>query len=276
MRMLRVICGVALLTVCFAPASHADEWTKLTYFTFSAPVDMPGVTLPAGTYRFELADPESGRRVVRVSDKDGLKVRGTFLSIANQKLEPASKPLVMFKEAPAGAPEAIKAWWYPGETYGYEFVYPHDQAMKIAKASHESVLSTNGTAKANTSTSDIARVDENASADEKLKDSSSRTSTTTAKPTTSPESTTADRLAAAQPRATTAAPTTAPKTARPATTTASATTTAPATAGSRTTTRAAGTSGTLPRTASQLPLFALLSALSLAGACALRVARTKA
>jgi hypothetical protein len=272
MRILRVMCGAALLAVCFAPVSHADEWTKLTYFTFSAPVEMPGVTLPAGTYRFELADPESGRRVVRVSDKDGLKVRGTFLSIANQKLEAANKPLVMFKEAPAGAPEAVKAWWYPGESYGYEFVYPHDQAMKIARAAHESVLSTNGTTKADTATSDIARVDQNASSDEKLKDSSTRTQTTTARPTTSPESTTADRLAAAQPRSTTA----------PATTTAGArrtpasTTAATGTSSQTAPNRAAGTSGTLPRTASELPLIALLSALSLAGGLGLRAARTKA
>jgi hypothetical protein len=252
MRMLRVMCGAALLAVCLAPAGHADEWTKLTYFTFSAPVDMPGVTLPAGTYRFELADPESSRRVVRVSAKDGSKVHGIFLSIANQKLEPANKPLVMFKEAPAGAPEAVKAWWYPGETYGFEFVYPHDQAMKIARAAHESVLSTKGTAKTDTATSDIARVDGTTSSDERLKDSSRRTATTTTPATTtSPQSTTADRVAAAQP-----APTTTPS--------------------STTSNRAAGTSGTLPRTASQLPLIALLSALSLAGGFGFRVARTKA
>ncbi len=250
MRMVRVMCGAALLALCIAPAAHADEWTKLTYFTFSAPVDMPGVTLPAGTYRFELADPESGRRVVRVSDKDGLKVRGTFLSIANQRMEPANKPLVMFKEAPAGAPEAVKAWWYPGETYGYEFVYPHDQAMKIARASHESVLSTSGTAKAGTAASDIARVDATMSPDERLKDSSRRTATTTMPaPTTNPGATPADRVAAAQP--------------------------APTTARSTTSNRAVGTSGTLPRTASELPLFALLSALSLVGGLCLRVARSR-
>ena len=63
MRTLRVICGTALLAVCLAPAGHADEWTKLTYFTFSAPVDMPGMTLPAGTYRFELADQVPAKRL---------------------------------------------------------------------------------------------------------------------------------------------------------------------------------------------------------------------
>jgi hypothetical protein len=65
----RVLCGAAILAACLAPAAHADEWTKLTYFTFSAPVEMPGMVLPAGSYKFELADPDATRRVVRISDK---------------------------------------------------------------------------------------------------------------------------------------------------------------------------------------------------------------
>ncbi len=144
MHKVRVLCGAAMLTGCLAPAAHADQWTKLTYFTFSAPVELPGIALPAGTYRFELADPEDGRRAVRVSDKEGGKVRGTFLSLPNERLEPAGKPLVMFKESPAGAPEAVKAWFYPGESTGYEFVYPHDQALKIAKSTHSPVLTADG------------------------------------------------------------------------------------------------------------------------------------
>src|SRR6266508_123806 len=121
MHKLRLLSGVAMLVAFLAPAAHADEWTKLTYFTFSAPVELPGMALPAGTYKFELADPDNSRRVVRVSDKEGGKVHGTFLSIPNQMLEPAAKPLVMFKETPAGAPEVVKAWFYPGESTGYEF-----------------------------------------------------------------------------------------------------------------------------------------------------------
>ena len=144
MHKVRVLCGAAILAACLAPAAHADEWTKLTYFTFSAPVEMPGMVLPAGSYKFELADPDATRRVVRISDKEGGKIHGIFLSIPDQKLEPSDKPIVMFREAPAGAPEAVKAWFYPGETTGYEFVYPHDQALKIAKAMHTSVLTAKG------------------------------------------------------------------------------------------------------------------------------------
>src|SRR6185436_10649376 len=108
------------------------------------PVDLPGMTLPAGTYRFSLADPESGRRVVKVADKDGTKTFGMFISMPNQRMTPSDKPVVMFKESPAGAPAAVQAWFYPGETYGYEFAYPHDQALKIAKATHQPVLAYSG------------------------------------------------------------------------------------------------------------------------------------
>ena len=61
------------------------------------------MVLPAGTYKFELADPDSSRRVVRISEKEGGKIQGIFLSIPDQTLQPSDKPLVMFKEAPAHA-----------------------------------------------------------------------------------------------------------------------------------------------------------------------------
>jgi hypothetical protein len=281
MRMWKVLCGAAIMAVSLIPAAHADEFTKLTYFTFSAPVDMPGMMLPAGTYRFELADPESGRRVIRVSDKDGTKVHGTFLSISNQKMDAADEPLVMFKEAAAGSPQPIKAWWYPGESAGYEFVYPKDQALKIAKANHTSVLSTDGLAKADTASSDIARVSD----DENLKDSTRAAATTTAAETTTAAATTTAPAATtpASTATTTAAATTTAEPVQPAPVTAEPGTPAPVTAapepvgtsGETTSApRAVGTSGSLPRTASPLPLIGLFSLLSLAGGFALRVRRT--
>src|SRR3954454_2038647 len=141
MRTWKLAVGTALLIGGLTPAAMADEFTKLTLLTFSGPVDLPGISLPAGTYRFSLADPESGRRVVKVASQDGTKTYGMFLSMSNQRLTPTNKPVVLFSEAAAGAPPAVKVWFYPGESYGYEFAYPHDQAMKIAKATHEPVLS---------------------------------------------------------------------------------------------------------------------------------------
>ena len=47
----------------------------------------------------------------------------------------------MFKERPAGEAVAVRSWFYDGDRAGYEFVYPKNQAMKIARANHEPVLS---------------------------------------------------------------------------------------------------------------------------------------
>ena len=30
----------------------------------------------------------------------------------------------------AGTPAAIKTWWYPGNSTGYEFIYPRKQALE--------------------------------------------------------------------------------------------------------------------------------------------------
>ena len=305
----RVLCGAAILAACLAPAAQADEWTKLTYFTFSAPVEMPGMVLPAGSYKFELADPDATRRVVRISAKEGGKIHGIFLSIPDQKLEPSDKPIVMFRETPAGAPEAVKAWFYPGETTGYEFVYPHDQALKIAKAVHASVLTAKGEVTGTTLASDTARIDENdrvLSADEQLKNSGQRaattsttTSTTTASTTTaaaaapvtpppSETTTTTTTTTAATTTAAAAAPAPAPMP-TPAPTTAQAVQ-PPATVAPQPQTTPRGTTITeptpvatsgqtesprrsLPKTASPLPLFELLSGLSIAGGFALRALR---
>src|SRR6185295_7111331 len=99
-------------------------------------------------------------------------------------------PVVMFAESPAGAPRAVKVWFYPGETAGYEFVYPHSQALKIAKATHSKVLSMTDTSTATTTdaeriasmkSAEVTRIDENekVSTDADLKESSSSTTTTT-------------------------------------------------------------------------------------------------
>ena len=41
------------------------------YFTFSGPVQLPGVILAAGTYEFEIANPLTSGDIVRVRSRDG-------------------------------------------------------------------------------------------------------------------------------------------------------------------------------------------------------------
>ncbi len=142
MRLLKIaICALALAAFT-APSAHADDWNKKTFLTFSGPVQVPGTTLPAGTYMFKLADLESNRHVVQIFDKDGRQLLATFLTVPDYKLDVPKDNVVMFEERPRGMPQAMKAWWYVGDPTGEEFVYPKSQAWKIAKSTHEPVLST--------------------------------------------------------------------------------------------------------------------------------------
>ena len=164
MRYITAICCAVALTALAAPAAHADEYNKLTYVTFSGAVQVPGATLPAGTYTFKLADPEDSRRVIQIWNKDATHLYTTLLTIPSERFQPTSKPVVLFKETAAGQPQAVKAWFYPGDTYGEEFVYPKDQAMRIAKATHEPVLSMAANTKSDSASlrsSQLSRVDEN-------------------------------------------------------------------------------------------------------------------
>ena len=119
----------------------ADEWDQRTIFTFSGPLEIPGQVLPAGTYVFKLADSKSDRNIVQVFSKDEKHLYGTFLAIADQRLRPAGKPIITFDERPVGTPEAVKAWFYPGDQYGHEFVYPKPRAVALAKSNNTPVPS---------------------------------------------------------------------------------------------------------------------------------------
>ena len=123
------------------PLATASERDQKTIFTFSGPVEIPGQVLPAGTYVFKLADSQSDRDIVQVFSKDERHLYGTFLTIADQRLRPAEKPIITFEETAAGSPEAVKAWFYPSDDYGHEFVYPKPKALELAKTNNTPVPS---------------------------------------------------------------------------------------------------------------------------------------
>ena len=134
---------IALVAVFSGTTAAQTDTRDRTFLTFSGAVEMPGVTLPAGTYVFKLADTPS-RNVVQVWDRDEKKMIGHWLFVQAERPEVSNDTVVMFKETAAGQTPAVHFWSYPGERSGKEFVYPKDQALKIAARSNERVLSTEG------------------------------------------------------------------------------------------------------------------------------------
>ena len=114
-----------------------------TEFTFNRSVELPGVTLPPGTYVFRFVDGTTGRKVMQVLAKDASnKTYGLFLTINAERPRASEDAELRFLETPAGAPAAVKTWWYPGNTIGREFIYPKSQARRLAQATNTAVLTT--------------------------------------------------------------------------------------------------------------------------------------
>jgi len=211
-----------------------------------------------------------------VRDKDEKKIYTMFMTVPNDRLDTPNDNVVMFRESPAGVARAVKAWWYPGQRIGEEFVYPKSQATAIAKATHEKVLSSETNASTTGSDMDrsamnsakIARVDETGAASDDEKQAAKPATTAT---TTKPGATTTGTTAAA----TTTEPKPAPSNTATGRDVKAQTTTAKDTTS---TTTATGTSCSaktrhLPRTAGELALMQLLSGLSLAGGLGVRMFR---
>jgi hypothetical protein len=135
----------AFLTAATASAQDSNV-DQRTFLTFSGPVQMPGTTLPAGKYVFKLA-PTSLHNVMQVFDGEEKHIIGQWFFVpANRTNEEQSradgKPVVMFREMPEGMTPAIHFFFYPTDLTGKEFIYPKEQAVRIAAATHESVLAT--------------------------------------------------------------------------------------------------------------------------------------
>ncbi|MCX6624593.1 MAG: hypothetical protein NTY38_26740, partial [Acidobacteria bacterium] len=98
--------------------------------------------LPAGTYIFKILDSQSDRHIVQIFSKDETTIYATILAIPNYRLQATDKTVITFSERPAGQPEALRAWFYPGRNWGEEFVYPKARAMELAKVTNTPVLFT--------------------------------------------------------------------------------------------------------------------------------------
>jgi LPXTG-motif cell wall-anchored protein len=132
MRTIFAVFAVSLLGATLASGARADEWNKKTVMTFNQPVEIPGQILPAGTYTFVLLDSPADRHIVQIFNADGSHIIATVLAINDYRLKPTGDTVVKFAERSGDNPEALKAWFYPGDNFGQEFVYPKQRATELA------------------------------------------------------------------------------------------------------------------------------------------------
>jgi hypothetical protein len=140
-KVMATIFCVGLTALVVSPMVEADGWNKKTVVTFRQPVEIPGgIVLPAGTYVFKLLDSMSDRHIVQIFNRDQTHIYATILAIPNYRLQVTDKTVMTFGERWAGSPQAIRAWFYPGDNSGQEFVYPKRRAVELAKVTSLPVL----------------------------------------------------------------------------------------------------------------------------------------
>jgi hypothetical protein len=86
-------------------------------------------------------DDDSDRNIVQIWNADRTKLFATILAIPDYRMKPTGDTVMKFEERPSSQPEALKAWFYPGDLYGQEFVYPKTRATELAKRTGQPVLS---------------------------------------------------------------------------------------------------------------------------------------
>ena len=118
--------GVVLGCLVAAAAVHAMNPAHQALLTFSRPVSLPGVSLAAGTYLFEVANPDTSSDVVRVRSNEDYRhvyFTGFTKRVDRPKGLRADRPVVL-GEPGAGIAPPILAWFPEGAATGRQFVYP--------------------------------------------------------------------------------------------------------------------------------------------------------
>jgi hypothetical protein len=127
---------MALIGSLITPAM-ADQWNKKTEFEFSGPVEVPGKVLDAGKYVFQLLDTQD-RNIVQIFSVDpegNQRLVTTIMAVPDYLMKAPDKPIVNFEERRGDSPEAIHSWFYPGDNYGWEFVYPRSERLEASSDS---------------------------------------------------------------------------------------------------------------------------------------------
>jgi hypothetical protein len=103
-----IIVGLIIaFALVFELAAHADEWDEATQITFSAPIQIPGRLLPAGTYLFKLANSDPDRNIVQVFSADATVLYATVQTVATERSGPTGETQITLVERGSGKPDAL-------------------------------------------------------------------------------------------------------------------------------------------------------------------------
>ena len=137
--LLQIAALTAVLVSLAPPPTVADEYDKKTVVTFDQPTEVPGIVLQPGKYVIKLLNSSSNRHIAEIMNEKMDHLYALTFTAAAERINRGDKNILTFYEGANGQPQALRRWFWPGETIGQEFVYPKDQAARIAAATNQTV-----------------------------------------------------------------------------------------------------------------------------------------
>jgi len=139
---IRRFTSLALLLACLSllPALRADERDQAIQVTFSQSVQIPGRVLPAGTYWFVLPREADQHGLVRIFNSDFTKLCATVVTVSAERLDSTDYAVFNLGERDSSSPQTIMSWFYPGDTFGHEFLYPKRVQKQLAQEKHVTLV----------------------------------------------------------------------------------------------------------------------------------------
>lgn len=132
--------AVLLAFLSMLPVARASEEDEATKLTFNQTVQIPGRVLPAGTYWFTLLDTASSRNVIQIFNSDRSILYATVLAVSAERLNKTDHTEITFAQPESIQPETMLSWFYPGETFGHEFIYSQSEEKELAQVKHQTVM----------------------------------------------------------------------------------------------------------------------------------------
>lgn len=147
--LLAIVC-MAAGCISWARTGQQSQSHQTTEVIFTAPTEVPGRVLQPGKYLFTLLPGDPDHNMVQVWSANREHLLATILTVPDYRLHaPTGSSTLKFDVNRYGDVDALRAWFFPGDNYGHEFVYPEDRAKAIASRSGRPVLAMSNSLAAN-------------------------------------------------------------------------------------------------------------------------------
>lgn len=87
----------------------------------------------------KLLNSSSNRHIAEIMNEKMDHLYALTFTVAAEKIKPSGKTVLTFYEGSKDRPQAIRRWFWPGDTDGQEFVYPKNQSEEISARTKERV-----------------------------------------------------------------------------------------------------------------------------------------